>query len=784
MKPGILIIYLALAATFFSLWHYFRLSRVEENKKIKNTIINNHLRLGRAGFYIMTAFVSLASVYLWYLIFSHQFQVSYIYRYTSRDLGLGYLFSAFWAGQEGSFLFWALMMALMGVLYVRTAGRLESWSMLILNIIQAAFLILLIIASPFVLQGSTPADGAGLNPLLQNPWMVIHPPVLFLGYAAIAIPFVIALAALIKKDYEHWVKQALPWSLFSSITIGAGIILGAYWAYKVLGWGGYWGWDPVENSSLIAWMVVLAFFHGLLITRFRGSFQKTNFSMAIFSFVLVLYATFLTRSGVLADFSVHSFQDLGITAYLTLYIFAALLAGILILINRRKEIPKKPISFDIITKEQILVFTVWAILFSAFLILIGTSFPLITQLIGNPSQVGISFYNQVNLPIAVIICLLLGVAPFLIWNEENFREVVLRLIPSVAVGIIAAVAALFVGMERIIYIIFVGAIGFGLTSNLLVTIKKFKSGWQNAVAPFSHVGVALLFIGIIISGVFSKSQTATITKNETAHIMGHDIIYKSDFSSPDGKDGLNIEYTENGKTYNADPRLYMNNYSRSMMSEPYVNEGLFNDFYLSLIQRTGSNTTSDVNVFSIIKGEQKTYHGYDIIFKAFEMGSHENTDQFEILAVLQVSKDGHSHEVRPGMLVEGGHQHPIIAEMPGTGYQNQKVTVSIASLNAESKQVDLSFSGLTAPQAQSSTPNEQVAVEISHKPFMGVLWIGTILLTLGTILAMKKRTEELKLIPKEAEKQSSGGVCKKCKSENEPEAKFCSNCGSKLTAVK
>jgi len=775
MKLGIYAVYLALAATIFSAWQYFRLARLEENKKAKKEILESQLQLARAGFYFMTALVVLASIYLWILIFTHQFQVSYIFRYTSRDLGTGYLFSAFWAGQEGSFLFWVLMMAIMGVFYMRTAKALESWSMFILNLVQAAFLMLLIVASPFALGDPHPQDGAGLNPLLQNPWMVIHPPVLFLGYAAIAIPFAIALAALIKKDFEHWVKMALPWSLFSSITIGSGIILGAYWAYIVLGWGGYWGWDPVENSSLIAWLIVLAFFHGLLITRFRGSFHKTNFTIAIASFVSVLYATFLTRSGVLADFSVHSFQDLGINGFLTIYVILAIVAGGALLLYNRKEIPSIKISFDVLTKEQILVFTVLTLLFSAFLTLIGTSSPLITTVLGDPSQVDVSFYNQVNLPIAVIISLLLGVAPFLIWKEESFKEVIMRLIPSIIVALIFAVVAAWVGMEKVIQVIFVGSIGFALTSNLLVTISKMRLGWKMAVAPLSHVGVALLFIGIIVSGVFSKSERATLTKNETISVLGHDLTYKGDFDSPDGKDGLNIDFTVGDNTYSADPRLYNNRMSREMMSEPYVKGGLFSDFYLALMQKLNDHNTHDVNTLSIIKGEQKMYAGYDITFENFEMGSHQNTNQFELRAVLQVKKDGHTHMVKPGLLVEGGKQSPIVAEMPG----DPKVTVSIASLNAEQRQVELSFVGLNQLEQQAANA-EMVVVEVSHKPFMGVLWLGTILLTLGTILAMKRRTEEMMLIPKVVNKQETKIICKKCKTENQQGAKFCTNCGQKL----
>jgi len=525
---------------------------------------------------------------------------------------------------------------------------------------------------------------------------------------------------------------------------------------------------------------VLAFFHGLLITRFRGSFHKTNFTMAIASFLSVLYATFLTRSGVLADFSVHSFQDLGINGYLTIYIFLALIIGTALLLYRRQEIPSIKIAFDILTKEQILVFTVLTLLFSAFIILLGTSSPLITTLLGDPSQVDISFYNQVNLPIGVIISLLLGVAPFLIWNAESMKEVIMRLIPSIIVAIVFSVAAVLFGMEKVIHVIFTGSIGFALTSNLLVTIQKVRLGWKMAVAPFAHVGVALLFIGIIVSGVFSKSERTTLTQNVTSQVMGHDLTYKNDFSSPDGKHGLNIDFSIGDETYSADPRLYNNSMSREMMSEPYVRGGLFNDVYLSLMQKLNDDHVHDVSTLSIIKGEQKLFAGYDITFKEFQMGSHQNTNQFELRAVLQVKKGDHDHEIKPGLLVEGGSQSPLVAEMPG----GDNVTVSISSLNAETKQVELSFVGLQPQTHATNQQNAQVVIEVSQKPFMGVLWIGTILLTVGTILAMIRRSEEMKLIPKVIAKPAIGIVCKKCKTENAADAKFCTNCGHKLVAGK
>jgi cytochrome c-type biogenesis protein CcmF len=234
-----------------------------QNKKNNSNIVEYKI-YGRFAFYLSLAMITFASAYLYYLIFNHQFQVKYIYQYSSRDLPFGFLLSSFWAGQEGSFLLWTLFLSWLGVVFIKTSNQFENYGMFFMNLVQAFFLLVLIKASPFETHagGAIPPDGAGLNPLLQNFWMVIHPPILFIGYAAATFPFAIALAALVRNNFTKWVSQALPWVLSVSITLGAGIIIGAFWSYETLGWGGYWGWDPVENSSLIPWLTSLALFHG------------------------------------------------------------------------------------------------------------------------------------------------------------------------------------------------------------------------------------------------------------------------------------------------------------------------------------------------------------------------------------------------------------------------------------------------------------------------------------------------------------------------------------------
>jgi cytochrome c-type biogenesis protein CcmF len=304
--------------------------------KTDNSLARNMARLSFIGF---ATVVTIASMLLMHFILNHQFLYSYVARYSSRDLSLAYLVSSFWAGQEGSFLLWVLLGAWLGIFLISKAGDREPQVMLIYNLNNLFLMILLIKQSPFRMLPIAPPDGQGLNMLLQDPWMVIHPPVVFLGYAAFTIPFAYAMSGLWRKEYDGWIKPALPWTVFSFISLGAGIIIGGYWSYKVLGWGGYWGWDPVENASLLPWLAGMALMHGMILQQTRKKLRKTNFALAAFSFILVIYCTFLTRSGVLADFSVHSFVDLGITGWLVIFMLVFIAIFLALFIARIKEIP-------------------------------------------------------------------------------------------------------------------------------------------------------------------------------------------------------------------------------------------------------------------------------------------------------------------------------------------------------------------------------------------------------------------------------------------------------------
>ena len=226
-----------------------------------------------------------------------------------------YWFPSFWAGQEGSFLLWAFWISVLGIVLATTSGKAERRVMPIYGSVLLFLVVLLAVRSPFVpldTQGMpVPTEGLGLNPNLENPWMVIHPPTLFLGFSSLTVPFAFALSALFWRDWDGWLRRALPWGLFGFAVLGLAMMMGGYWAYEMLGWGGFWEWDPVENGPFVPWMALIAFLHAAQIQRVRGGFQKPTLFFGLLPFVGAMYESFLTRTGVLSDFSVHSFSELG-----------------------------------------------------------------------------------------------------------------------------------------------------------------------------------------------------------------------------------------------------------------------------------------------------------------------------------------------------------------------------------------------------------------------------------------------------------------------------------------
>ena len=352
------------------------------------------------------ALIVLASAYLWYLILQNRFDIAYVASYSSIELPTIYKISAFWAGQQGSFLLWLLFHAIAGVILIYQ--RVLPSTLTVYHFLQAALTILVLAKSPFDPSEVAITDGVGLNPLLQDPWMAIHPPIIFLGYALLAVPFSLSLGTLITEPAtRNFLESARRWTLVAWAFLGAGIFVGGYWAYKVLGWGGYWGWDPVENSSLVPWLVSAVLLHLINLSKSKPAVVLLTHLAAIFTYSLVIYGTFLTRSGILGDFSVHSFSNSNIGLTIAAFNAMVLIGGLVILMQKVQYLPKGKMYESFGERAFLILLGSLLLVFVAVIVWIGMSMPLLTAALDNPAAVDTAFYTKTTSPLALVIAILI-----------------------------------------------------------------------------------------------------------------------------------------------------------------------------------------------------------------------------------------------------------------------------------------------------------------------------------------------------------------------------------------
>jgi cytochrome c-type biogenesis protein CcmF len=380
----------------------------------------------RAGVACFAA-VLLAAVVLVTAAFQNDFTIAYIFHHSNRDLSAPYKFATLWSGQEGSLLFWSLLLSAYGFvlrLRYKTDPRLFAYASVVLAGVQVFFLLLLnLAANPFgILEGPLRADGTGLNPLLQYPEMVIHPPMLYLGYVGFTVPFAFALGALIMKyPGEKWIHITRRWTMVTWIFLTCGVFLGAHWAYSVLGWGGYWGWDPVENASLMPWLVGTAFLHSVMMQEKRGMLKVWNMWLVFAAFWLAILGTFLTRSGIIS--SVHAFAQSSIGDWFAWFLGITFVTFLFFFIKNRSHLKSEHKLESLISRESSFLFNNLLLLLACFTVLWGTWFPKISEWVqGNKVTVGAPFYNKVNIPVALLLLLLTAVGPLLAWRKTSFES--------------------------------------------------------------------------------------------------------------------------------------------------------------------------------------------------------------------------------------------------------------------------------------------------------------------------------------------------------------------------
>ncbi|NLI15012.1 MAG: cytochrome c biogenesis protein CcsA [candidate division Zixibacteria bacterium] len=692
----------------------------------------------KLSYFLLTVLVLISTVYLIYLLINDRFEFSYVSSYSSIELPAKYKITSLWAGQEGSFLLWLAMAVLLGLWVKAKAKEQLGWVMFFFILGQVFLLSLLLISSPFRLNSIIPLNGRGLNPLLQNYWMQIHPPIVFLGFASTFIPFAFAMAALATNKYENWVKLTFPWAILSVCTLGAGLFLGGYWAYETLGWGGYWAWDPVENAILVPWLASVALVHGMILEKKKGTFRKSNLFLAITVFLMTIYGTFLTRSGVLADFSVHSFVDLGYTIYLALFLTAFAIISYGLLIYRAKSIVATESGKSPISREFTIYLGMLFLILSGFLVLIGMSAPLLTRLWGEPAAVDISYYIYTNLPIGIVLGFVLGLMPLLSWKSDGWPELRRKLIIPVTAALIIVIIGASLGIRNVAHILFLYAGGFALVANLIHFVERFKRGVRTLQSDLVHIGVGLMLIGVLISSSYSSQQKISLNRGESKEAYGFDIKFENAVQIASNKTQTNLKIFKGSSAFAANPIFLQS--EQGLVRNPFIKKFVFYDLYISPEELRSKSSAMADNSYIFSKGQNHTIDDREFTFDRFDIGGHmgSQTEGMIIGAVLSVkSPHGEIDTIIPRQIFQTTDKIDLVpAKIPGSDKR-----VYLTKIDADKGIVAI---GVTVEDNPGEFQDkENLILDISLRPMINMVWLGLILIVIGSGWAIFRRIREV-----------------------------------------
>jgi cytochrome c-type biogenesis protein CcmF len=732
------------------------------------------LLYGRFGVYTTLGAVIMAWTLLISLFLARRFDIDYVNNYSSRDLDFFFSIAASWAGQPGSFMVWVLLGAIASTLLIKRARHFEPYVLLTLMLVQACLLGFILILNPFkpLLDAVTglplnPADGRGLNPLLHNFWMIIHPPILFVGYALSTVPFAFAVGALVRRDYDTWVARALPWVIAAWSFLGLALLLGGYWAYETLGWGGYWGWDPVENSSLVPWLTLTALIHGMLVQRSSGALRKTNLLLALMTYVLVFYATFLTRSGVYANFSVHSFVAEGIFEGLVAFLVFLFVAALGLWFWRRADVPKSPLSNHFFSRDSFFVLAILTIVLTALVVGIGTSMPVVSAIPGvghtlqgwmgaafelddgtlmNPQaqpfedgrfSLAPSFYQQTTPPLGVVVIILMTIGPLLGWRNSNLSQLLRALRWPAGAAFLAAVVAIIIDVRDIMALLYVAGGVFAIGTNLLMLIRTLKGGWLRIGGYLAHVGFAILMLGMVGSSAYATPETRlTLSPGDRAELYGYEFIFNGYQLDEQQHGVLDFSVSDGSTTFNARPYLYENQRMGATITTPSIHSFIWQDLYIS---PAGYDPERDQARPVLGQDETATMGPYTITFLGFNLDRNAmmSGGDMRVGAKLRVRYENQDLELEPYVKVvndqASGKQELqyVAADLPG-GAQ-----VTVVSLDPNSRRVMLQGSG-SGLENLPVTPAKGV-IAVSVKPLVLLVWIGVGVIVVGGFIALLRR---------------------------------------------
>ncbi|QNH61779.1 cytochrome c biogenesis protein CcsA [Hymenobacter sediminicola] len=808
------------------------------------------LRLGRGAFLLHGVAVLSVIVCLFGIIHGHRYEYYYAWSHSSNHLPVYYMISCFWEGQEGSFLLWIFWHVVLGLAIMRWNKLWEAPVMAIFAGVQL-FLTSMILgvvfggvkigSSPFILLRDflvdlpvfkmnpdfVPTDGTGLNALLQNYWMVIHPPTLFLGFALTLVPFAFAIAGLWKGEFSKWVKPALRWSLWGGLVLGVGIMMGAYWAYETLNFGGYWNWDPVENAVYIPWLVLVAGIHALVLWQQRRTALRTGFVLVITTFLLILYATFLTRSGVLGNASVHSFTDLGLSGQLMIYLGAFVVLAIALLVYRWKSIPISEKELTTYNPELWVFVGATVLCLGAFQVLVTTSIPVYNAFlgfIGIKSNMAlpadqIAHFTKIQLWMGVGVALLSGLAQ-LMWWQRNDKSTLANALgtPTVLTLLGAALVILLLRYNDLeiqpTYIVLLTAALFGVLANISTISQLILRRVKLSGGAVAHLGIALMLLGILgsagysniisknVSGlVYSKEfpedlnrDNVLLWRNDATPMGQYDVSYTGQYFDVPGVPGYvnkdllfrtadeykalargeikrddkvyykagdtveilpentyyRVEYKdrETGNAFTLYPRAQVNEEMGGLLASPDIKKFLDHDIYShisSVPDPTKEKDWSEVKESQLSVGDTIFLNDYFAVFRGVEpaketAGLGLAKGDLAIQADMLVFGEKKQYHVHPLFVV----RNKMIGRVPDE-IEDLGLRISLNSVDPTAGKFTFGIS---------TTQKDYIILKAVEKPFINLLWSGTLLMAVGFGLALRKGSRKEASVPATAPKIS------------------------------
>jgi cytochrome c-type biogenesis protein CcmF len=780
---------------------------------------NSWNRLAKIAFIIESVMVFACFGVLFYVISNHLFEYKYAYMHSDKNLPFEYLLSCFWEGQEGSFLLWSFWHCVLGLIVINFSKKWKQSSLGALMVISftqfclATMVVGLYIAdfklgsSPFILlrnemnwpilsipeylKNERFQDSAqGLNTLLQNYWMVIHPPILFLGFASTLFPFAFAVAGLLKKDHK-WITPAMPWATFSAGILGLGIMMGAAWAYESLTFGGYWAWDPVENASLVPWLTLVAGIHTALIYRKTGKSLKATYLFFGISFLLVIYSTFLTRSGILGDTSVHAFTDLGMNAQLLAFLLVFVIPFFILFFIRYKSLEEPSKEDEIDSREFWMLVGSLVLFLSAVVIISITSIPVYNKIFGQkvaPPEDPAFAHNQVQVFVAIIIGLLSALGQYLSYKGGTIKGSFWKTMTlPLSITFVLSVLSLWlvpitfnekgIGFQAALCIAMITSI-YTVVANAHYWLVILKGKLKSAGASIGHVGFGLVLVGILISSSNKKVLSWNTTginviqsnpkdKNPAGNPMENLTLFEGiatdmDRDKTSGKFNYKVTYLRDTidalekkffelkfikkdannitqDSFYLYPDVLKNNkgmegFSANPSSKHYWNKDIF--VYVTSFQDHSKEDTVQFKPNEIKMGDSIFYsNGYVKLENVVKnAGSNANNGVAEVgLQMVVHSKEGLVYNASPKIKIQG--QELIM--MPDT-VRAQNLILNFSGVADNEKNI------LIVGIKESSSLTNLITLKVFEFPFINILWIGVIVMTIGFGVSTFARVKQLK----------------------------------------